>query len=144
MTLPSVRYRPHQRDRGERKMGARRREVLATALNRHGVCLGYSSKGGYQRLAWSGRVGSVSPRRAAPVLRTRCRSADMRFLFEDCVLDPDRRELARGSQAIAVGPQVFDLLVYLVRNRDRVVGKDDLLDAVWGGRIVSESTMTSH
>jgi TolB-like protein len=68
----------------------------------------------------------------------------MQFLFSDCVLDPGRRELTRGSQAIAVGPQVFDLLAYLVRNRERVVSKDDLLDAVWGGRIVSESTMTSH
>ncbi len=60
------------------------------------------------------------------------------------MLDPDRRELTRGSEAIAIGPQVFDLLLYLVRNRERVVSKDDLLDAVWGGRIVSESTLTSH
>jgi TolB-like protein len=65
-------------------------------------------------------------------------------LFGDYLLDLDRRELARGTEAIAVGPQVFDLLVYLVRNRERVVSKDDLLDAVWGGRIVSESTLASH
>jgi TolB-like protein len=68
----------------------------------------------------------------------------MRFVFEDHVLDPDRRELIRGSDAIAVGPQVFDLLTYLLRNRGHVVTKDDLIDAVWGGRIVSESTLTSH
>ena len=68
----------------------------------------------------------------------------MQFVFGDCVLDPDRRELTRGSEAIAIGPQVFDLLVHLVQNRERVVSKDDLLHAVWGGRIVSESTMTSH
>jgi TolB-like protein len=68
----------------------------------------------------------------------------VQFLFDDFVLDPDRRELTRGSQAIDVGPQVFDLLVYLVQNRDRVVSKDDLLEAIWGGRIVSESTLTSH
>ena len=68
----------------------------------------------------------------------------MQFLFEDYVLDLDRRELTRGSKAIAIGPQVFDLLVYLVRNREHVVSKDNLLDAVWGGRIVSESTLTSH
>ena len=67
-----------------------------------------------------------------------------RFVFEDHVLDPDRRELSRGSDAIAVGPQVFDLLMYLLRNRERVVTKDDLIEAVWGGRIVSESTLTSH
>ena len=45
---------------------------------------------------------------------------------------------------MAVEPQVFDLLVYLVRNRDRVVSKDDLIASVWGGRIVSESTLTSR
>ena len=68
----------------------------------------------------------------------------MHFLFRDCVLDPERRELTRASEAIAVGPQVFDVLMHLIRNRDRVVSKDDLLDAVWSGRIVSESTITSH
>ncbi|MGH8555358.1 MAG: winged helix-turn-helix domain-containing tetratricopeptide repeat protein, partial [Gammaproteobacteria bacterium] len=68
----------------------------------------------------------------------------MQFEFEDYVLDLDRRELTRGSKATAVGPQVFDLLVYLVENRERVVSKDDLLDVVWAGRIVSESTLTSH
>lgn len=68
----------------------------------------------------------------------------MRFLFEDCVLDLDRRELTQGAGAIAPGPQVFDLLIYLVQNRERVVSKDDLLRAVWDGRIVSESTLTSH
>ena len=70
--------------------------------------------------------------------------ADVQFVFEDYVLDLDRRELVRGSQAIATGPKVFDLLVYLVSNREHVVSKDNLLDAVWSGRIVSESTLTSH
>src|SRR5258708_23343908 len=68
----------------------------------------------------------------------------MRYQFEGIVLAPDRREVARGSETIAPGPQVFDLLLHLVRNRERVVTKDDLIDAVWGGRIVSESTLTSH
>ncbi len=68
----------------------------------------------------------------------------MRFEFNDCLLDRDRRELVRGSDPIAVGPQVFDLLVHLLENREKVVSKDDLLDAVWNGRIVSESTLTSH
>jgi TolB-like protein/tetratricopeptide (TPR) repeat protein len=68
----------------------------------------------------------------------------MQFRFGNCVLDPDRRELTRGPERIPVGPKVFDLLVHLVENRDRVVSKDGLLDAVWSGRIVSESTLTSH
>jgi TolB-like protein len=66
------------------------------------------------------------------------------FLFLDHELDTDRRELRRGTEAIAVEPQVFDLLVYLVENRDRVVKKDDLLASIWGGRIVSDSTLTSR
>jgi adenylate cyclase len=56
----------------------------------------------------------------------------------------ERRELMRDSQPVAVGPKVFDLLVYLTENRDRVVGHDELLDAVWAGRIVSPSTLGSH
>jgi TolB-like protein/tetratricopeptide (TPR) repeat protein len=66
------------------------------------------------------------------------------FLFEDCTVDTDRREIRRGTGTVSPGPQVFDLLVYLIRNRDRVVSKDDLLEGVWQGRIVSESTLTSH
>lgn len=66
------------------------------------------------------------------------------FVFEDYVLDQERRELTLRGQVVAVGPQVFDLLLQLVSNRDRVVSKDDLLNAVWSGRIVSESTITSH
>jgi pimeloyl-ACP methyl ester carboxylesterase/DNA-binding winged helix-turn-helix (wHTH) protein len=55
-----------------------------------------------------------------------------------------RRELRRGADLIALEPQVFDLLVYLVENRDRVVSKDDLIAAVWGGRIISDSTLQSR
>src|SRR5690348_3636838 len=68
----------------------------------------------------------------------------MQFLFGDHILDADRRELRRGAESVAVEPQVFDLLVYLVENRDRVVSKDDLIASVWGGRIVSDSTLTSR
>ena len=68
----------------------------------------------------------------------------MRFLFENYCLDVDRRELTSGSELIAIGPKVFDLLLYLVQNRNQVVTRDDLLQAVWGGRIVSKSTLTSH
>ena len=68
----------------------------------------------------------------------------MQFLFANHTLDTDRRELRRGSKPIAVEPQVFDLLIYLLQNRDRVVSKDDLIASVWGGRIVSDSTLTSR
>src|SRR6476660_2013555 len=68
----------------------------------------------------------------------------MQFFFTDHVLDRDRRELRRGSNAIALEPQVFDLLVYLLESRDHVVSKDELIESVWGGRIVSESTLTSR
>jgi len=68
----------------------------------------------------------------------------VQYVFGDYVLDPDRRELTRHAEAVAIGPKVFDLLLFLVKNRDHVVSKDDLLDAVWAGRIVSESTLTSH
>ena len=68
----------------------------------------------------------------------------MRFLFGDHVLDTARRELRRGGEQIAVEPQVFDLLGYLLQNRERVVSKDDLLASVWGGRIVSDATLDSR
>jgi TolB-like protein len=68
----------------------------------------------------------------------------LQFRFGDHSLDTDRRELRRGGALIALEPQVFDLLVYLVQNRDRVVSKDDLFQSVWSGRIVSESALTSR
>ena len=66
------------------------------------------------------------------------------FLFNNYTLDSERRELRAGSAAITIEPQVFDILLYLIQNRDRVVSKDDLIGSVWGGRIVSESTLTSR
>ena len=67
----------------------------------------------------------------------------MVYFFEDYVFDTERRELWRGATALSVEPQVFDLLAYLIENRERVVSKDDLRAAVWEGRIVSESTLSS-
>lgn len=64
--------------------------------------------------------------------------------FDDCVLDLNRRELLRGAGVVATAPQVFDLLVYLAQHRQHVVSRDDLIDAIWTGRIVSESTLASH
>ena len=71
-------------------------------------------------------------------------SRDVQFVFDNYTLDADRRELRCGSDSVAVQPQVFDLLVYLVQNRERVVSRDDLIASVWDGRIVSESTLTSR
>lgn len=68
----------------------------------------------------------------------------MTYRFEDCSLDPERRELRRGTDLIGVEPQVFDLLLFLIRNRTRVVSKDDLIAEVWKGRIVSESALYSR
>lgn len=68
----------------------------------------------------------------------------MQFLFENHTLDTGTRELCRGSEPVAVEPQVFDLLVLLIENRDRVLSKDDLIASVWGGRSVSDSTLTSR
>ncbi|MFO1161306.1 MAG: winged helix-turn-helix domain-containing protein [Reyranellaceae bacterium] len=68
----------------------------------------------------------------------------MLFRFENFVLDAARRELLRDGAPVAVEPQVFDLLLYLIENRERVVSKDEVLTAVWRGRIVSESTLTTR
>jgi TolB-like protein/Flp pilus assembly protein TadD len=68
----------------------------------------------------------------------------LRYLFEDYTLNADRRELHRGADVVSVAPQVFDLLEYLIRNRERVVSKDDLINAIWNGRIVSEAALTTR
>ena len=68
----------------------------------------------------------------------------MTLSFGDYEIDVERRELRRAETPVHVEPQVFDLLVYLVQNRDRVVSKDDLIASVWGGRSVSDSTLTSR
>ena len=68
----------------------------------------------------------------------------MTLSFGDYEISLDRRELRRARRSVHVQPQVFDLLVYLVQNRDRVVSKDDLIASVWSGRLVSDSTLTSR
>jgi adenylate cyclase len=65
----------------------------------------------------------------------------LRYLFEDYALDTQRRELCRGNAPVAIEPKVFDLLAYVIENRERVVSRDDLIDHVWGGRIVSEAAL---
>ena len=65
------------------------------------------------------------------------------YVFEDYVFDTARRELRRGDTLLPVEPQIFDLLAHLIANRERVVSKEDFLAAVWQGRTVSESTLSS-
>jgi TolB-like protein len=68
----------------------------------------------------------------------------LRYLFEEYAFDTDRRELHRGADVVSIAPQVFDLLDYLIRNRERVVSKDDLISAIWNGRIVSDAALTTR
>ena len=62
----------------------------------------------------------------------------MKFDFDNCALDTKLRELRRDGELVAMQPQVFDLLVHLLKHRDHVVSRDDLIALVWGGRIVSD------
>ncbi|MDA9468199.1 winged helix-turn-helix domain-containing tetratricopeptide repeat protein [Bradyrhizobium sp. CCBAU 53415] len=68
----------------------------------------------------------------------------MRYLFEEYAFDTERRELHRGTDAVSITPQVFDLLDYLIRNREQVVSKDDLINAIWNGRSVSDAALTTR
>lgn len=68
----------------------------------------------------------------------------MRYLFGEYAFDTDRRELHRGGDAVSIAPQAFDLLDYLIRNRERVVSKDDLISAIWSGRNVSDAALTTR
>jgi TolB-like protein/Tfp pilus assembly protein PilF len=68
----------------------------------------------------------------------------MQIAFADCEMDLRRQELRRAGQVVHTEPQVFDLLLLLVRNRDRVVSKDELFGTIWNGRIVSEAALSSR
>ena len=68
----------------------------------------------------------------------------MRFRFENNVMDSDLRELTCGGTAVPLQPQVFDLLLYLIAQRARVVSKDDLISQIWGDRIISDSALNSR
>ena len=67
----------------------------------------------------------------------------MTFVFGQFELDPARRELRVEGKAHALQPQVFDLLLYLVENHERVVPKHELLEALWPDTIVTESSIAS-
>jgi len=68
----------------------------------------------------------------------------LRYFFEEYAFDTDCRELHRGADVVSVTPQVFDLLAYLIHNRERVVSKDDVINAIWNGRIVSDAALTTR
>jgi DNA-binding winged helix-turn-helix (wHTH) protein len=68
----------------------------------------------------------------------------LRYLFDDYTFDTERRELHRGREFVSITPQVFDLLDYPIRNRERVVSKDDLIKAIWNGRSVSDAALTTR
>src|SRR6476646_1806287 len=68
----------------------------------------------------------------------------MKFFFANQILDTNTRELSREDMPVSLEPQVFDLVVHLMENRDRVVSKDELIEKIWHGRSVSESTLTSR
>ncbi|HTV68876.1 MAG TPA: transcriptional regulator, partial [Rhizobiaceae bacterium] len=66
------------------------------------------------------------------------------YRFGDYLLDIERAELRRGAEHIAIEPQVFEVLVHLVKNQDRVVSAEELIDVVWRRRAVSPSALTSR
>ena len=67
----------------------------------------------------------------------------MRYLFEEYAFDTELRELYRGADAVSIAPQVFDLLDFLIRNRERVVSRADIINAIWNGRAVSDAALTA-
>lgn len=82
----------------------------------------------------------LEPRRSEATLG----NGSLRYLFEEYAFDTDRRELHRGADVVSVAPQVFDMLDYLIRNRERVVSKDELINAIWNGRSVSDAALTTR
>ena len=91
-------------------------------------------------LCFSSGQGCARMNRQRPVSRG---SAKLLYLFENHVLDINRRELHRGTIPVVIEPQAFDLLAYLIQNRERVVSKDDLIATIWNGRIISESALST-
>ena len=65
-------------------------------------------------------------------------SLNLRYIFDKYALDPGRRELRCGATIVAMEPQAFDLLLHLIRHREHVVSRDEMIEQIWGGRIVSE------
>jgi predicted ATPase/DNA-binding winged helix-turn-helix (wHTH) protein len=107
------------------------------AMNRHRARKGQAGVG---RMRMPNSVTKVVASRWVP----RGRLSVVRATFGCFVLDDDRFDLLCEGKEVPLEPQVFNVLTYLVRHHDRVVTKEELLDAVWGDRFVSESALTSR
>src|SRR5580765_2914605 len=68
----------------------------------------------------------------------------LKYQFTDFEIDLSQQELRRLGKAVHIEPQVFDLIVHLVRNHDRIVSKDELIETIWNGRIISEAALSSR
>ena len=68
----------------------------------------------------------------------------MKYQFSEFEIDLSRQELRRLGESVHIEPQVFDLVVHLVRNHDRIVSKDELIETIWNGRIISEAALSSR
>ncbi len=67
-----------------------------------------------------------------------------KYQVGDYLIDTGRYRLSSGDTAVPVEPKVFDLLVHLIRNRDRVLTREELFAAIWEGREVSDATLSNH
>jgi DNA-binding winged helix-turn-helix (wHTH) protein len=88
-------------------------------------------------------IGLRPPSRTSSV-GIRVRERDLILRFDAYEIDLAQQELRRGGTVVPVEPQVFDVLAYLVQNHGRIISKDELLEAVWQGRIVSDAALTSR
>lgn len=95
--------------------------------------------GGYM-YKYAGNRGASQP----GLLRASQARLQVIYKFGGYRLDTDRFELSRESQAVAAEPQVLELLILLIDNRDRVISRDELLEQIWRGRIVSDATVSSR
>src|SRR3954451_3054874 len=68
----------------------------------------------------------------------------MQYRFAEFEIDLSQQELRRSGESVHIEPQVFDLIVHLVRNHDRIVSKDELIETIWNGRIISEAALSSR
>jgi TolB-like protein len=73
-----------------------------------------------------------------------CVEGQVGFAFDTYILDIERSELRHGTDRIRLEPQAFDLLTYLLRHRDRVVSRDELIQAIWGGRVVTDAALSTR